>query len=288
MQNASTDVTNKRNNESSSSDNGWLDTLQKLPKDSIPKTFIVAFVVSLFGGILVSTTAVLLKPFHLANKEREQQQYLLAIIERHPGIQALFDVVEAHHVEAQVVDLAAGQYIQTIDPNEYDQRKAAQDPNQSIAIPPRHDIAKIKRRAKYATVYLVRKNDVIKSIVLPIYGKGYASTLYGYLGLDASANTVIGLNFYEHSETPGLGAQVNDPAWLAQWRGKKLRDLDGKLRIGVARGQVEAESPDVAYKVDGLSGATWTSRGVHHLVRFWLGDYGFGPYLRNLPLLQDQ
>lgn len=256
-------------------------------KDSISKTFMVAFTVSLFGGILVSTSAILLKPFHLANQEREQQQYLLEIVERQPGIQELFETVEARHVEARVVDLATGRYLRTINPDEYDQRKAVRNPSQSIAIPPEHDIARIKRRAKYATVYLVRKNGTIKFIILPIHGKGFASTLYGYLGLDANANVVIGLNFYEHSETPGLGAQVSDQVWLDQWRGKKLRDSEGKLRIGVARGQVAAESLAAAYEVDSLSGATWTSRSVHHLVRFWLGDYGFGPYLKNLSL-EDQ
>ena len=96
---------------------------------------------------------------------------------------------------------------------------------------------------------------------------------YGYLGLEADANTVIGLNFYEHSETPGLGARVSDPTWLDQWREKKIHDSEGNLRIGVARWRVAADSPAAAYEVDGLSGATRTSRSVHHILRFWLGSH---------------
>ena len=261
---------------------GWMRTFRDMPNDSPTKTLIVALAVSLFGSILVSGSAILLKPLHLANKERERQQYLLEIVERLPGIRELFETVEAHHVEAQVVNLATGRYLRSMSPDAYDQRKAAQDPRQSMAIPPPRDIAKIKRRAKYATVYLVRKDGRLKLIILPIHGRGFASMLYGYLGLDADANTVVGLSFYEHGETPGLGAQVNSPAWRHQWRGKKVRDHEGRLRIGVAKGRVAADSPAAAYEVDGLSGATWTSRGVHNLLRFWLGDDGFGLYLRNL------
>jgi len=261
---------------------GWMQTFRDMPNDSPAKTLIVALAVSLFGSILVSGSAILLKPLHLANKERERQQYLLEIVERLPGIQELFETLEARHVEAQVVDLATGRYHRSISPNEYDQRKAAQDPRRSVTIPPPRDIAKIKRRANYATVYLVRKDGRVKLIILPVHGRGFASMLYGYLGLDADTNTVVGLSFYEHSETPGLGAQVNNPAWRHQWRGKKVWDQEGKLRIGIAKGSVAADSPAAAYEVDGLSGATWTSRGVHNLLRFWLGGDGFEPYLRNL------
>lgn len=261
---------------------GWIQRFRDMPNDSASKTLIVALAVSLFGSILVSGSAILLKPLHLVNKERERQQYLLEIVERLPGIQELFETVEARHVEAQVVDLTTGKYHRSISPSEYDQRKAAQDPRRSVTIPPSRDMAKIKRRAKYATVYLVRKDGRVKLIILPVHGRGFASTLYGYLGLDADTNTVVGLSFYEHGETPGLGAQVNKPAWRHQWRGKKIWDEAGRLRIGVAKGHVATDNPAATYEVDGLSGATWTSRGVHNLLRFWLGDDGFGPYLRNL------
>ncbi len=268
--------------------NASIDTFRKLPKDSTAKIIVVAFTISLICSSLVSTVTVLLKPTQIANKEREQQQYLLEIIERQPGIKELFDEVGAQYVEAKIVDLATGQYHPVLNPDTYDVHKAARDPNQSVAISHKHDIAKIKRRAKYAPVYLVRQNDAIKFVILPIYGKGFASMLYGYLGLAADTNTVIGLNFYEHSETPGLGGRVSNRAWLDQWRGKRVRDPEGKLSIGVARGKVAPDSPVAAYEVDGISGATWTSRSVHNLVRFWLGDQGFGPYLQQLGTLERE
>jgi Na+-transporting NADH:ubiquinone oxidoreductase subunit C len=263
-----------------------LEKLNNLRKDSSSKVLIFVLLVSLTCGILVSTLSILLRPHHIENMEQEQQRYLLDIIERQPGIKDLFEKVEAQHVEVQIVNLTTGQYSQTINPHEYDQRKAARDLNLSRAIPAKQDIAKLKRRANYAPVYLVRKDDMLKFLILPIHGKGYASTLYAYLGLSADANTVIGLNVYHHGETPGLGARMSDKEWLSQWYGKKIRDPEGVMRIGVARGKVIKGSPTESYEVDALSGATKTSIGVHNMVRFWLGDQGFGPYLRNLKTLE--
>ena len=64
--------------------------------------------------------------------------------------------------------------------------------------------------------------------MLPIYGKGLWSTLYGFLSLDADATTVRGITFYEHAETPGLGGEIENPRWKAQWNGKNVFDDQGK------------------------------------------------------------
>ncbi|WP_323751416.1 Na(+)-translocating NADH-quinone reductase subunit C [Marinobacter sp.] len=253
-----------------------------LPIDSTPKALLVAGVIGLICGYLVTSSNVLLKPRYLANQEWDQQKSLLDMVRSQPGMQELFEEVSAEHVKAHVIDLETGQHLQAIDPNEFDQRAAAKLPDQSIEIAVDKDLAKIKRREKYAKVYLVSKDREIKMIILPVYGSGYASTLYGYLGLAADANTVVGLTFYEHAETPGLGARVGDAKWLQQWQGKQVRDSEGEIRIGVARGQVPASSPSAVYEVDGLSGATRTSRSVTGLLRYWLGDDGFGPYLSTL------
>ncbi len=256
-----------------------LRAFRDMPNERPAKTLTVALAVALVCAALVSSTAVLLRPLQLANQERDRQQHILAIVARMPGIEALFGEVAEPEVEAQVVELSTGSPVRAIDPALYDQRKAAKDPQQSIALAPEDDIAGIQRRAKYATVYLVRSGEEIKLIILPVHGSGYASTLYGYLALEGDANTVVAISFFEHAETPGLGAQIEDPDWRERWQGKKLRDEAGRLRIGVAKGAVEPGSPEAAYLVDGISGATRTSQGVADLLRFWLGDQGFGPYL---------
>jgi len=128
----------------------------------------------------------------------------------------------------------------------------------------------------------VTEGKRLKLIILPVRGQGYGAMLYGYLGLADDANTVVGLSFYEHGETPGLGALIDSPEWKDQWRGKLARDPEQVLRIGVGSGPVAPDSPLAPYQVDGLTGATWTSRGVTNLLRYWLGEHGFAPYLRRL------
>jgi Na+-transporting NADH:ubiquinone oxidoreductase subunit C len=105
--------------------------------------------------------------------------------------------------------------------------------------------------------------------------------MYGFVALDKDLKTIRGLTFYKHKETPGLGAEVDNPNWKAKWPGRLAFDDSGKVVIEVIKGP--AGSPgETPHKVDGLSGATLTSNGVTYLLRFWLGKEAFGPYLDTL------
>lgn len=252
------------------------------PNDGIAKTLIIALLVALFGAVLVSGSTLVLGPRIQANLDAERQKNLLEIVQRLPGIEELFERVGAAAVEALVVDLATGEIDRSMRPEDVDVRAAAQDIARTIAIPPERDIAGLKRVSRFKVVYQVQAGDELRLIVLPVRGQGFASTLYGFLGLAGDANTVVGLAFYEHGETPGLGAQVDNPQWREQWLGKQARDPQGQLRIGVARGALAPADPNAPYQVDGLTGATFTSQGVNDLVRFWLGDDGFGPFLSRI------
>jgi len=143
------------------------------------------------------------------------------------------------------------------------------------------DIAKIKRRENYATVYLVESNGELDKIILPVRGAGLWSTLHGFLALENDLNTVAGLGFFEHGETPGLGGEVDNPNWKALWPGKKVYD-EGDAKIQLIKGSVDANTAEAEHKVDGLSGATLTSRGVTNLLQFWMGENGYKPFLSNL------
>ena len=253
----------------------------EMPSDHPLKTLVVTLAVALVCSTLVTGAAVVLKPLQVANKETERQRHIVDIINRVPGIGDRFRKGEAV-LEARVVDLATGAYVPDMDPGLYDQRRAVRDPETSVEISPKDDVAWIKRRARYAVVYLLTDAGKPALIVLPVHGKGYGPTIYGYLGLTADLKSVVGLNFYEHAETPGLGSLIDAPAWRQQWFGKKIWDQGGTMRLGVAEGPVDPASPDAAYQVDGRTGAPWTSRGVTNLLRYWLGEGGFGPYLRKL------
>ena len=256
--------------------------LAGMPNERPAKALLVALAVSFVCALIVSTAAVLLEPFQTANRERDRQQRILEIVQRLPGSEELLGEVGTANIRTDIVELATGHIVGSMDAAVYDQRKAATDPHQSIVVPAEHDIAGIRRRAKFAPVTLVERDGRIELIILPVHGSGYASTIYGFLALRGDANTVVALSFFEHAETPGLGAELDSPEWLAKWPGKSVHDEAGRIRIGVVKGRVEPGSPSAAFEVDGISGATRTSDGVTNMLHFWLGDYGFGPFLERL------
>lgn len=242
--------------------------------DSATKTIGVTLAVAFVGAVLVSTSAVLLKPRQIANKELDRRQHIKAMAQHLPG------GGEGISLEPRIVDLASGEYADGIDPTLFDQRLAARTQEDSVAVSPEADLAGLSRRAKRAVVYLATREGEAEMVILPIRGQGFGSMLYGYLGLAADADTVIGLSFYEHSETPGLGALIDTAEWRRQWRGKKVRD-GVVVRLGIGAGRIDPESEDAAYQVDALTGATWTGLGINNLLHYWLGPDGFGPFLDN-------
>lgn len=257
---------------------GLIGTFLALPNDSTVKTLVVALLLCLVCSVLLSTAAVSLKPLQVANRDLDRKRIILEVTKLMRAGTSLDELFK--QVEPKVVDLATGKYVDSIDPNQYDQRKEAKDPLQSVAISKDRDIAHIKRRAKYATVYLYKEKEKVKYFVLPIHGYGLWSTLYGFLVLEGDANTVFGLQYYEQGETPGLGGEVDNPKWRKKWHGKLVYDSQGAPQIKLVKGTVTPDDPKAKFHVDGLAGATLTSNGVTNMMQYWLGKDGFGPYLQ--------
>ncbi|PHR90513.1 MAG: hypothetical protein COA78_35125 [Blastopirellula sp.] len=138
-------------------------------------------------------------------------------------------------------------------------------------------LGSIPFRAKYAVVYLIKKDGKLDQVVLPFYGKGLWSTLKGFISIDSNTQTIRGLTYYSHLETPGLGGEVDNEDWKAKWPGKQGIDAEGNVVITVPKAGTGNLSEDTV--VDGLSGATITTKGINTMVRYWLGPAGFGPFL---------
>jgi Na+-transporting NADH:ubiquinone oxidoreductase subunit C len=284
---------------------GYVETAQvyaqpylDLPNDSFKKTVAVALALCLVGAVVVSGSAVILRPLQDWNKSKDEKVNILEVAELYQkgtDVEAAFK-----NVEPRIVDLATGEYVKDVDPATYDQWKAAKDPSQSEAIPADKDIASIKRKPKYAKVYLVKEGDKLKSVILPVNGYGLWSTMYGFMALEADAETVVGMNLYDQAETPGLGGEVVNPKWKALWKGKKVYNFSGKevhesnlsekgqtieigeVALGLVKGSVDPSKPGSEYQVDALAGATLTSRGVSNLVQYWMSKEGYGLYLAKL------
>ena len=245
-------------------------------------TYIVGFAgaVCLVCAIFVSSLAVALKDRQAANKVLDRQTKVLTVaglIEEGAAkapeeIEALFQ----QNIKARLVNLNTGQYDQNTTVDGFDQLARSKDPATSKAQPA--NPAGVARTPDVAMVYQLVKGDEIKALILPIEGKGLWSTLYGFIALGSDTSSIKGITFYQHGETPGLGGEVDNPRWKAQWAGKQAF-ANGNWdtpKIKVLKGMA---TPGSLYEIDGLSGATITARGVSSLVQFWLGKEGFGPYL---------
>ncbi|MCK0536503.1 Na(+)-translocating NADH-quinone reductase subunit C [Alcanivorax quisquiliarum] len=248
-------------------------------KDSIGGTLAAALVLCIVCGVVVSTAAVALRPQQEANRILDRQSNVLRAAGRYsPEIDI---AAEFEKIEHRFVDLRTGEEVEM--PADYDQQGAASDPEQSTLLTQSEDIARVRRVPHVGEVYLARdEQGELESIILPVHGYGLWSTMYGFLSLEADANTIAGLVFYEHGETPGLGGEIDNPRWRQLWQGKQLLNDEGEVAIQVVKGSVDERAPGAETRVDGLSGATLTSVGVSNMVRFWVGENGFGPFLERL------
>ena len=124
------------------------------------------------------------------------------------------------------------------------------------------------------TIYQSRENNKVTGYAIPIAGKGLWGTMYGYFAIEPDAETVKGITFYKHKETPGLGAEVDKDWFKNNFIGKKLTDKNGELvSIEVVKGYVSKTDPDALHKVDGISGATITGSGLTTFLKSDLEKY---------------
>ncbi len=250
--------------------------------DDPGKILAVAVTLCLVCSLLVAGSAVLLKPLQERNKNLAIREQIVTVAGYQPADADQVEQLFRQHIEPRILDIDTGAFDDDTDPATFDLRKAASNPATSRALAAAEDPARIRRRPDRLPVYLVREDGRISTAILPVYGYGLWSTLYGFLAIAGDGRTITGLTFYEHGETPGLGDFIADPGWQAKFHGKLAFDEQGTLRIGVTKGAGEAASADAGYQVDAVAGATLTSRGVHNLLRYWLGEQGFGPFLRRL------
>lgn len=256
--------------------------------DSIQKTLLVAILLCLVCSVIVAGAAVSLRDKQNENKANDKRGAVLKAAGLYDADMPVADQFKTK-ITARIVNIAEGRFATDAELQEitaagltvenFDQKKSSKIPELSRALDSSEDLASIKRLEKFATVYMVKQGNAIEKIVLPVHGYGLWSTLYGFIALEGDMDTIVGFGFYSHAETPGLGGEVDNPKWKSLWVGKEIYDDQGNIAITVVKAQAEQGNP---HQVDGLSGATLTSRGVDNLVRFWVGDKAFGSLLAKL------
>jgi len=231
-------------------------------------------------GIGVASANVVLKERQEVNKQLDQQKQVLLVAgllqpDQEITPEQVTDLFKKN-IRPEVIDLKSGERAKDVKAAGFDQGRAAKDPATSRQAPPND--AKVMRLPNNALVYHVVKGDKTDTLVLPIQGYGLWSMLYGYMAIASDGNTVKGITYYQHSETPGLGGEVDNPKWKSAWIGRKIYNDKGEPVIRVMKG-IAGDPKTDPHQVNGLSGATITSNGVSHTMKFWFGNDGYKPFL---------
>ncbi len=253
-----------------------------MAKESAAKPFYSVLVLAFACSVLVAGAAVGLRPLQEANRQLDRQKnilYAAGLYEKDTPVKKLFK-----NIDTRIIELSTGEFIpaEKLSPENYDQLKAALSPDMGHELPKEADTAGIRKLENFSLVYLIKDKGNIDQIILPIRGKGLWSTLYGYISLDADLSTIRGITFYEHGETPGLGGEIENSRWQSGWKGKKMYNDSDEISLHVGKGKGSASENAETYQVDGLSGATITTQGVHNLMMFWFGENGFKPFFEQL------
>ena len=204
-------------------------------------TIIFTSIVTIILGFFLSVLAGSLGATQKANIDNDIKKNILVSLGYKPAnnnlwtsdyIQELFD----NNIDAFVMDKNG--------------KRTLEDPR---SIDTENDIENLP-------IYVNRIEGQIDGYSIPISGKGLWSTLLGYFAIEPDGSTAKGITFYSHKETPGLGGEVDKEWFQHNFIGKKFINDNGELvGIKAKKGKADPNSP---YEVDGISGATVTSKGL--------------------------
>jgi Na+-transporting NADH:ubiquinone oxidoreductase subunit C len=225
-------------------------------------TFFYATLIAVAVAIGLAVVATALQPAQIRNVELEKKQNILTslrIVTDKTNAEKLYDqyITDSYTLNYQ------GQKIPDVDPFDINLR-AEMKKN-----PGRRNLPVFKATMGDSTF-----------LVIPVYGKGLWGPIWGYVSFledkDLAEglpryNTIYGVMFDHKSETPGLGAEINQPFFMLPFRGKKIFDQEGRfVSIQVVKGGAD---PASEHQVDAISGGTITSKGLEAMVDSCLAGY---------------
>ncbi len=233
-------------------------------KQSNTYTIIYIIVLVIVVGTALAATALALRPRQQENVNADKMAQILAaamITPEKDRIVADFD----RYITSQFVVNERGETLDNV--KAFDVDVATQ--------------AKLAPDRRELPVYVCTVSEGVQKYILPVYGAGLWGPIWGYVAFDSDGSTIYGAYFAHQGETPGLGAEIEKPAFSSQFAGKQVFK-DGRFRpIAVVKaGQVPLDGEDY---VDGISGGTITSKGVGSML-----DNCLTPYKKFLQNLSQQ
>jgi Na+-transporting NADH:ubiquinone oxidoreductase subunit C len=249
--------------------------------ETLGKTLFVVVALCLVCAIIVAGAAVGLKPLQKKNAALDMQRNVLdaaGLLQQGTDVVALFE----QRVVTRLVDLTSLEFVADvagINPTEYDPIAVAKKPGLGTKLVKADDTAGIGARENVAKLYFINGSDgELETLVVFIRGYGLWGTMYGLLALEPDMNTIKGINFYQHMETPGLGGEIQNSNWVASWQGKQVYGDD----LTTVKIDVTKNVTDPAHHIDALSGATLTSNGVENTFQYWFSAKAYGPLLEKI------
>ncbi len=224
-------------------------------KQSNTYTLIYIIVLVVVVGTALALTSISLKPRQQANADADKMRQILASIEISEPESDIISAYDKYVTSTFLVD-ENGNRVEGVDVFEIDVARQSKEPAAERLLP----------------VYECRLDDGAVKYVMPVYGAGLWGPIWGYVSVDSDGTSIYGAYFAHQGETPGLGAEIEKPAFSSQFSGKKLIK-DGRFVpvVVVKKGQTPAGDEDY---VDGVSGGTITSKGVGAMLDNCLSPYG--------------
>lgn len=232
-----------------------------LNKQSNLYTVIYIIVMVVIVGAALAMTSMALADRQQTNADADKMRQILAsvhIVPEDGGAQQLFN----KYITAQLVVDSQGKEVKGAEAFKVDVAQQSKTAADSRLLP----------------VYVCRLDDGSTKYILPVYGAGLWGPIWGYIAVDSDGTTVYGAYFAHQGETPGLGAEIEKPAFSSQFDNKVLWKDNRFAPIAVVKkGQKPTGDEDY---VDGVSGGTITSRGVSDMLNDCLTPYA--AYLQTL------
>jgi Na+-transporting NADH:ubiquinone oxidoreductase subunit C len=231
-------------------------------KESNAYTFIFSIIMCVVVGIALAMAAMALKPAQDKNVENEKKQSILSAIQ-----------VEVAHKEAEN---EFDKYVKNALVLDANGKIVSEDFKEAFAISALDQFKNVPLEERKYPLFIAEKEGK-KLYVMPVAGQGLWAGVWGYVAVGEDLNTVAGASFAHKSETPGLGAEIETPFFESQFPGKKIHDETGNFTsIRVLKpGGAKTE-----HTVDGISGGTFTSKGVDEMLSRCLQVYSL--YFKSL------
>jgi Na+-transporting NADH:ubiquinone oxidoreductase subunit C len=228
-------------------------------KESNSYIFMYSTILVVVAAAVLAVAAVGLKPFQKKNQEIEKMQQLLTAVGIENDVKNAEDLYKKYFVQELAVN-KKGEVVSTYE-------------NQTLkgeVRPFNIELSKQLAKGDEAMLPIFICNQEGKTVyVVPVHGKGLYDAIWGNVAIADDLNTIVGVLFDHKGETPGLGAEITNPAFPAQFKGKKIFEND-EVKLAVVK---SSKKTNDTFEADAVTGATNTSNGVSNMLKDCLSNY---------------